>query len=782
MNDQETNRLSSIVNGLFNYIPVALAFLMPVFFLSTTSEFYEFNKLTLLTVATMLLVLAWTYRIIETKKMVITKSVIDLPFLLFIAAVVLSTIFSINKTTSIFGSQGRWFPSLFGVLVLFVFYYLVSGNLNDRKSIRTALYALVAGISFSSIIAILSYYNIYIGSANYFRASTFNLNGSVTTTVVIAALSAVLALAMLMYEENMQKKALLLVSVVVNYFFVALVSIIPGWVVLGVGVVGIVFFVSYKKIMENTVFLTMAAGTLAAVTLVVFLPTTRDLVTNPGYPKELTLPVKESWVVASQTVQDYPTLATGPSTFSINFPRYRPLSLNTGNLWNVRFDKAYNEVFNTLATIGIVGLVAALYLVYKGLKLVFSSLKTHDEDGLSKILGIGVLSMAAVYLVTYATVLSAFLIVFLMAMMVANLAMNRSEMAENVALGLSSIAPVTTIGEEGVIKKEYLHFIFALPLIAAVVYAGYVWTKVYAAEYYLRTSIVAANNNEGAKTFEYQSKAINTNPRRDTYHNIFAQTNLALANSIASKDQLTDTDRQTIQQLIAQSIRNARLSTEVLDPLNVDNWVTRGTIYRAISPIAQNASQWAIASYNTAVQLSPTDPRLRLDLGGIYYANGDYLTAANFYRQAILLKQDYANAHFNFAQSLIKLQDYANAKRALEITKTLVDPDSNDYKLVQQQLDNLPATTEPSNLPTVEQIEGSSPQQGQQAEQPAKQEPLTTVGAEESTNAQNLDQQVLPTQEQNQQPQDQQQTQTNTNSTGNTQGGNTGSNQQPAQQ
>ena len=748
MNERDQNRLSLIVNGLFNFIPIGLSFLMPVFFLATTSEFFEFNKLMLLALSTLLLLLAWTYRIIETKKVGVTRSILDLPMFIFLISIVISTIFSINKTTSIFGSQGRWFPSLFGALVMYAFYYLVSGNLKSRSATKTSLFALIGGITLSTFVAILSYYNIYIGGANYFRLASFNLTGSITTAVVVAALGTVVALAMLMYEENMQKKAMLLVSTVINYFFVVLVGILPAWVVLGVGVVGIVFFISYKKIMENTVFLTMAAGTLAAITLVVLLPTTRGLVTNENYPKELVLPVKESWIVASETVQDYPTLATGPSTFGLNFPRYRPLSLNNTDFWNVRYDKPFNEPFNALSTIGIVGLLALVFFGVKAIKIVLSSLKNHDDDGLSKILGIGALSMMAVFLVTYATVLNTFLFFLLLAMIVANLGNQKSDVAENVAIGLSSIAPVTTLGEEGAIKKEFLHFIFAIPLVALTVYTGYLMVRVYSAEFYLRSSIVAAQNNEGAKTFEFQTKAINTNPQRDAYHNAYAQTNLALANSIASKEELTDQDRQTIQQLIAQSIRNSRLATEVLNPLNVDNWITRASIYRAISPIAQNASQWSIASYNTAIQLSPTDPRLRLDVGGIYYAAGDYLTAANFYRQAILLKQDYANAHFNFAQALLKLEDYANARRALEITKTLVDRESNDYKLVEEQLANLPQPKQESNLPTVEEIESKAPaaNANQQPQAPA-QEPLQTVGAQQPAQ-----QGVNPTTPQVQQP------------------------------
>ena len=742
MNEREPNRVSLIVGSLFHYLPVGLAFLMPVFFLTATSEFFEFNKLALLTVSTILLLLAWTYRIVETKKVGITKSIMDFPLFLLLLTTVLSTVFSVNKTVSIFGSQGRWFPSLYGIVIIYAFYYLISGNLQDRKFIKTSLLAFVGGVTLSSFVAILSYYRIYIGSAAYFRVANFNLAGSITTAVVLAALAVVIAISLMLYEESMQKKALLLVGTVINYFLVVLVGILPAWVVLGVGVVGIVFFISYKRITDNTVFLTMAAGTLAAITLVVLLPTTRDLITNAAYPKELVLPVQESWIVASETVQDYPTLATGPSSFGLNFPRYRPLSLNSGDLWNVKFDKPYNELFNTLATLGLVGLMAGFFFVQRLGKVILTSLKTHDDDGISKILGIAVAALLSVFLFTYATVLNVFVLFLLFALMIANLGITKSEVAEKFAIGLASIAPVTTIGEEGAIKKEYLHFIFALPILAATFYAGFIFYKVYAGETYIRSSIAAATRNEGAKTFEYQTKAIEMNPQRATYHNAYAQTNLALANSIASKESLTDQDRQTIQQLIAQAIRNTRLSTEVINPLNVDSWTTRASIYRAIIPIAQNASQWSIASYNTAIQLSPTDPRLRLDLGGIYYSRGDYLTAANFYRQAILLKQDYANAHFNFAQALLKLEDYDNARRALEITKTLVDKTSNDYKLVEEQLANLPVPGQQADLPTVEEIEENAQPE---AEQPVAQEPLETVGEEEVVQGgENLTPEALP--------------------------------------
>ena len=201
---------------------------------------------------------------------------------------------------------------------------------------------------------------------------------------------------------------------------------------------------------------------------------------------------------------------------------------------------------------------------------------------------------------------------------------------------------------------------------------------------------------------------------------------------------MTDADKQTIQTLVTQAIGNARLATEVYSPLNAANWETRALIYKSLLNVAQNASDWAINSYNTAIQLDPANPRLRLDLGGIYFAKNDFLSAANQFRQATVLKQDYANAHFNFALSLEKLQQYDQAKRELDITKLLVPQDSPDAKMVEREIANLPkpvTATTTAEKPTVEQLTG--------VQQGAKQEPLSNTATQQDTQ-QNLNSQALP--------------------------------------
>ena len=153
--------------------------------------------------------------------------------------------------------------------------------------------------------------------------------------------------------------------------------------------------------------------------------------------------------------------------------------------------------------------------------------------------------------------------------------------------------------------------------------------------------------------------------------------------------------------------------------------------------MAQDANDWAVRAYNTAIQLDPTNPRLRVELGGIYFGAQDYLSAANSFRQAVSLKNDYANAHYNFAHALIKLQAYADAQRELETVKNLVDVNSADYKQVAADLEELkkqPAVAgAESGKPSVAQLEGQKTATGAE-QQAAPQEPLTQPGDEQVLN------------------------------------------------
>src|SRR3972149_10447575 len=167
-----TEKKLNLIDTLLNLVPVLLAFLMPVFFLPITSEFFEFNKFALLAVTTSVLLILWVLSMIQNKRVYVTRSVLDVGLVLVLVSFVLSSVFSVHKVSSIFGSYGRWFPSLFSFAILLAFYYVVSANL--RSSLRTVYYALIAGSTLSTLVALLSYFGIKLGSAVYFQSVNFN--------------------------------------------------------------------------------------------------------------------------------------------------------------------------------------------------------------------------------------------------------------------------------------------------------------------------------------------------------------------------------------------------------------------------------------------------------------------------------------------------------------------------------------------------------------------------------------------------------------------------------
>jgi tetratricopeptide (TPR) repeat protein len=718
------------VDKVLNVIPIALALLLPAFFLPITLEFYEFNKLALIFVGTGLLTIAWIVRMLLSKKVSVTKSPLDLGILATAIVVVLATVFSVNKNVSIFGSQSRWFPSLFSTFLFVFLYYTITANVKNAKTATQAVNALIAGITISSIVTLVRYFGIPLGSAEYLKATNFNPTGSTTTASLMAALGSILALKGITTSKGKFGKELMLQATTINFFALLLIGKTPAWATFATGLVAIAYFGGLKKAKEANKHLVATLGIAAAMVLVVVLPTTRNVVVNKDYPKEFRLPAKESWIIATSTLRDFPILGTGPSTFYLNFPRYRPLSLNNTEAWSIRFDKPSNELFNIMGTLGIVGTAAIGFLLAKQLKLIKVLQNSDDTTGT---IGVIITSLVVSMTFMHATILTTGLLVVFTALAVAKTAEAPSKnFGESVIFSLSSLSAVPILGDIEPKRSEAFQYIAAIPLFAALVAGTMYMYKMYAGEYYMRQALVAAAANDGSKTYELQRKAITVNPGKDSYHNTYTYTNLALANSLASRKNLSDADRKTVQTLIAQSIKNVRTITEVIDPLNVANWETRGNVYNSLIGVAQDADQWAISSYNTAIQLDPTNPKLRIDLGGVYFKQQDYLSAANLFRQATTLKPDYANAHFNFAAALKELNAYSDALREYEAVRDLIGEDSADYEAVVKQIEELKSLTAnvgaQADKPTVQEIEDTA----EDAEEiVVDQEPLTTPGEEE---------------------------------------------------
>ncbi len=738
---QQFSLKTSVLEKVSKIIPLIAVLLVPIFFLPITSEFYSFNKLALIIILTITLLVVWGLKTIKGEKLEIIKSSIDKPLIAFAIAMLISTIFSLSKTDSVFGQQGRWL-GLAAFLVMMAYFYLSTPAFRDQKVVKLALNAIVLTSTISSFISILSYYNVFISGSPFYRFQNFSLTGSIKDAILMATLSVVVSVALSMYEEKTLAKTGLIIATAINFYFVAITGTVLGWVLLVIGLAALAIFTK-PSVRESSKNLTIIqiVGIFAPILALVLIPTTRKIIVDNNYIGEMSLPVRESWAISTSTIRDYPWLATGPSTFHLNFSRYKPLSMNRTIYWGNTFDKPYNELFNVLSTMGLVGIATGILLSVCIILFVFKSRKNSDNSGMIAVSGLLLLMVTISFLLTHATILNVFLLFSSMSLLIGSSIFSdpNSNLAKPISLEVTGLASISSPEDQTVITGSYTKYLLAIPAFALAAYLGYSSVRVYVGEYYMRKSLNAISDNRIADAYKYQISALGFNPNRDTYYDSFAKVNMTVAMALASKDpqELTDKDRQDIQSLIQQALQNSRLATEQVGPLNVSNWITRAQIYQNLVNVAQNAYEWSISAYNTAIQLDPVNPRLRLDLGGVYFTGKDYLSAANQFRQATTLKPDYANARYNFALSLVALGEYAQAKNELEITKLLLPEDSEDRKVLDNEIKNVAAMIKPAQeeKPTVEELTGVEAA-------PNKQEPLTNVTEQQPTE---INPNVLPT-------------------------------------
>jgi len=106
-----------------------LVFLLPLFFLPFSFEAFEFNKQYLLFFLVSVGLFFWIAKMVLVDKEIrFKRSPLDIFILAFLFIAILSAIFSVDKSSSLFGFYGRFSDGLIGLLSLGIFYFLIINN------------------------------------------------------------------------------------------------------------------------------------------------------------------------------------------------------------------------------------------------------------------------------------------------------------------------------------------------------------------------------------------------------------------------------------------------------------------------------------------------------------------------------------------------------------------------------------------------------------------------------------------------------------------------------
>src|SRR5581483_44872 len=383
-------------------------------------------------------------------------------------------------------------------------------------------------------------------------------------------------------------------------------------------------------------------------------------------------PFQTSWEVAVDTIRENPILGIGPANYLTAFNRFRQVNYNSTDLWQIRFQQARNWYLNIVTEAGLFGLlgigllIIALINTFNKHLSIYKESRTLTIDPISFVTLAVVLTLLLVFPATPVTILLVFTL----------LSLNSSAKTFEISLPHNNTARLIT----------------GISILCAVFLLALVGRPIILAESKFKEANDALAANDGKKTYDLLVQSINLNPFEDRYHASFAQVNLAIARSIVSsvKDakDLTDSQKNTILQLIQQAIKEGQ-NTVALNPTRAANWQVLANIYQVIIPYAKQADEFAIQAYTQTINLDPTDPNIRIALGGLYYSLGKYDDAISVLQLAVYAKPDLANSYYNLSAAYAGKNDFDNAIAAMNKVISLVPKDSNDYKTAQNDLENL---------------------------------------------------------------------------------------------
>jgi len=621
--------MNELLAKIEKYILYATVFLFPIVVLPISPNPFVVSKLAILTFGIILTLLLRSFRIILSGKLDFNVGNFDFPVLLIAFAFLLSTILKTPNKMEALLLPGTTTAIVGGALL----YYLINQLKENEKQNISKLISLSALVfSLFSLFAFSGILAKIPQLPGYAKQTSFTLEGGSLPAIIFLTTILPLAIGLLLSEKEKSKKVFYAVTLVIISFglAVSIYNIIPG---------------------------------------------------RPSAPRFPSYSV--GWFTAVDSLKESPILGVGPGNYLTAFNRFRPFSYNLTDLWAVKFATArsfYLTLMTEAGLLALAGLILLLVTIYKTARRDLKESKLVNWGFQANANLVSLLLLILILFLAPATTLLVVLTFLL-------LSLNTKTKHTSLSLTTESASEEQTQK----IASRFPALLLTVPVIVATAFLGFRASKALAAEYKFKKGLDRLTVNDASGTYKNMVDAIRLNPFVDRYHLTFARVNLALANAVAQKENITDSDRQSVTVFIQQAINEGKAGV-ALNRFRAANWEVLGQIYRAIIPLAQGADQFAVQTYRQAVALDPLNPNLRIALGGIYYSRQDYENAIRTFESAVTAKNDHANAHYNLAFALRDAGKIDQAIQEMTLTVSLIkDKNSQDYKVASQALADLQA-------------------------------------------------------------------------------------------
>lgn len=659
------SRISTISDYVLKSGLYVLAFLLPLFFLPFNANILELNKQLLLVVFALVLLIVWLGKMIATSKMEIKKSFLNIGLILFLIFYLVSSILSKNLYRSLVGSGSGVSESFFSLLALMIIFFLIVNNLRNRKELLDLAFAATLGAVGAGVLGLLQLLGKFYFPWDFTKDISFNSVGSVTSWGIFLAGFLILSVG-LFIEIGSSRWRQIFYGLAACFFLVIILSINFSniWLICLVAVIAIVALGLINREQVNQFRLILPMVILAFSILMLLI--NFNIFNWLTIPAEISPSLSASFEIDKQAVADNTFFGSGPGNYAYIYGLYRSPDLNLTNFWNIRFNQGFSKILTQPATLGLAGFLIWILIVVGF--AIYGFIKLTKNRGKNWVLTLAIfsgwfsLAFAQFIYGTNLTLEFAFWVFLALAFLsLRSLSKDNKEdededtfKIKSMVIEFSRTSPLASV----------LSFIFVIILVLTIsaLYLG--GNYYYSDILYQRSLKAVSQENNLEKSSSLISQAVIRNPFNDFYLRALSLVASLQINQEFSKPQSVARDNQ-IQNLIAFAINVAKKSTD-LGPLDVENWLQRGTIYRAVMPYASGADQWAVDCYKEATKLEPQNPFYYSELGRSYLlaaqvaGNSDtsdkktkqeefIKNAEEAFDKSIALKSDYAPALFQLA-------------------------------------------------------------------------------------------------------------------------------------
>ncbi|MBI4457560.1 tetratricopeptide repeat protein [Candidatus Uhrbacteria bacterium] len=708
-------RLARLCDWVIRWSLYALAALLPLFVLPWTVEALEINKQLLLLKLVALAVLAWLGKSLAERKFEYRRTPVNTMVLVFLIAYGTSSWLSMSRYMSFVGDYGQEKAGFVTVLAMAGLYFVASSAIKDLGMLRRLLLSVVVGGVVVALHALLQALGLFLLPFDFAKSSSFNTVGTVGALGMYLAFIVTLCGGLLLighaqttseHKKALPMKIFLGLTAAVSLFLIALIDFTPIHLalILSSGLLLAFAFFHAGKMKGISAVLLPVVALLVSLLLVFFrFPLT------VGYPAEVMPSMQSSATIATKTLQDRPLFGSGPGTFIFDYSKWHSADVNATQFWNVRFDRSASRFWTVVATTGMVGALAWVLVSLFVLVAAARRLLKNDNEDIWHVL-IAVFAAWALLLV------SKFLYSSNMTLEV----MSWLSMAMLVAVLRRDFLEINL--DESPRASMIVSFMLILGLVLGFA-GGFVQAQRYLGEIKFAKALRADQGGKIVDVVAKLEKSAALNPSNDVTLRNLAQAYLLLAqeesvapvvikdedvkNEAAKKDAalmkkekqvLTDAaqleKKRKVAALTSGAVSAAKRAADV-NPGNVADWLVLGSIYQSLLGAADQADGWAVAAFEKAAELEPSNPSIQTELAKVFVFQSDVVAqdkeskdekvkkaaeeksaellakAADALARAIELKGDYGPAHYNMALVLDRQGKLKDAIRRMEATLTL---------------------------------------------------------------------------------------------------------------